>query len=299
MIILDDTVWSTCSDFGAQLSKPNGEEKDLLDNILHRQKLEHIFCNDFICCGQYWTDLHNLLQHCEECHTTTQNDSIALDNEEDGYFMDDDKELPTSQDEDEEDEEEILTPLSPIVSAVDPLFLPQHITNNDLTALENSKQSASMMRPYETQEEYGYEKIKEWMHQAQLMPGIEEEDEEQDDTHRPYRCLVFGCDKAYKNANGLKYHKAHGHCHDKMNENLEEMAQKPYMCSLLVRGKGRFSCGKRYKNLNGLKYHIQHGHFKHRRLSSSSSSSSSSASSSSPPQLYNNIPLPPRLSSNQ
>ncbi|KAF9326933.1 Transcriptional regulator of ribosomal biogenesis proteins [Podila minutissima] len=29
---------------------------------------------------------------------------------------------------------------------------------------------------------------------------------------KPYRCTVLGCDKSYKNPNGLKYHSLHGHC---------------------------------------------------------------------------------------
>lgn len=34
--------------------------------------------------------------------------------------------------------------------------------------------------------------------------------------HRPYKCPAPGCDKAYKQMNGLKYHRLHGHC----NQNL-------------------------------------------------------------------------------
>ncbi|KAJ2827274.1 Transcriptional regulator of ribosomal biogenesis proteins, partial [Coemansia erecta] len=67
---------------------------------------------------------------------------------------------------------------------------------------------------------------------------------------KPYRCPVSGCDKAYKNPNGLKYHNLHGHC------NLAEdalSASKPYKCRVP-------ECYKAYKNLNGLKYHVQHAH---------------------------------------
>ncbi|KAI9493617.1 hypothetical protein BDB00DRAFT_938946 [Zychaea mexicana] len=74
-----------------------------------------------------------------------------------------------------------------------------------------------------------------------------------DDNERPYKCQVDGCDKAYKNANGLKYHKAHGHCHEKQQDESELIAKKPYRCSIGI-------CNKRYKNLNGLKYHIEHTH---------------------------------------
>lgn len=87
---------------------------------------------------------------------------------------------------------------------------------------------------------------------------------------KPYKCPVPGCDKAYKNQNGLKYHKLHGHCtasvmlqdtsspvafsndavvaSPKGNPVVEN---KPYKCEL---------CNKRYKNLNGLKYHKAHSH---------------------------------------
>ncbi|KAF9116174.1 hypothetical protein BGX27_004514 [Mortierella sp. AM989] len=69
---------------------------------------------------------------------------------------------------------------------------------------------------------------------------------------KPYRCTVSGCDKAYKNPNGLKYHNQHGHC--SLGASDEDRANiKPYRCTFL-------DCGKCYKNLNGLKYHIEHSH---------------------------------------
>ncbi|KAG4305338.1 hypothetical protein PORY_001508 [Pneumocystis oryctolagi] len=87
---------------------------------------------------------------------------------------------------------------------------------------------------------------------------------------KPYKCPVPGCDKAYKNQNGLKYHKLHGHCTSSVvlqdtavpvafsNEGMvvsprgnPVVENKPYKCEL---------CNKRYKNLNGLKYHKAHSH---------------------------------------
>ncbi|KAF9923726.1 Transcriptional regulator of ribosomal biogenesis protein, partial [Modicella reniformis] len=70
---------------------------------------------------------------------------------------------------------------------------------------------------------------------------------------KPYRCQVSGCDKAYKNPNGLKYHNQHGHCSTAGLADSEGPESKPYVCSFM-------ECGKRYKNLNGLKYHIEHSH---------------------------------------
>ncbi|KAF9929574.1 hypothetical protein FBU30_001469 [Linnemannia zychae] len=70
---------------------------------------------------------------------------------------------------------------------------------------------------------------------------------------KPYRCSVLGCDKAYKNPNGLKYHNLHGHCSTGGMCETDSPESKPYVCTFL-------ECGKRYKNLNGLKYHIEHSH---------------------------------------
>ncbi|KAF9184299.1 hypothetical protein BGZ51_003413 [Haplosporangium sp. Z 767] len=70
---------------------------------------------------------------------------------------------------------------------------------------------------------------------------------------KPYRCTVNGCDKAYKNANGLKYHNQHGHCSLPGSNDDDKSNAKPYRCTFL-------DCGKCYKNLNGLKYHIEHSH---------------------------------------
>lgn len=88
------------------------------------------------------------------------------------------------------------------------------------------------------------------------------------DEPKPFRCPVIGCEKAYKNQNGLKYHKTHGHNNQRLHDNADGTfsivnpetstpypgtlgmeKEKPYKCDV---------CGKRYKNLNGLKYHKSH-----------------------------------------
>ncbi|KAL8797872.1 MAG: hypothetical protein Q9195_000224 [Heterodermia aff. obscurata] len=85
---------------------------------------------------------------------------------------------------------------------------------------------------------------------------------------KPFHCPVIGCEKAYKNQNGLKYHKMHGHNSQRLADNkdgtysivdpdtlcpypgtLGMEKHKPFRCDV---------CGKRYKNLNGLKYHKSH-----------------------------------------
>jgi transcription factor SFP1 len=66
---------------------------------------------------------------------------------------------------------------------------------------------------------------------------------------KPFKCPVPGCDKAYKQQNGLKYHRLHGHCNNRAREGSqtdgddgrETLEEKPYGCYV---GAG---CGKRYK----------------------------------------------------
>jgi len=64
---------------------------------------------------------------------------------------------------------------------------------------------------------------------------------------RKFPCTFEGCDKTYKNGNGLRYHMIHGHWDD------EPSANKPHKCPFV-------ECKKRYKNANGLRYHLRHAH---------------------------------------
>ncbi|KAM7224344.1 hypothetical protein V8F06_000125 [Rhypophila decipiens] len=90
----------------------------------------------------------------------------------------------------------------------------------------------------------------------------------QTDEPKPFRCPVIGCEKAYKNQNGLKYHKTHGHSTQQLHENgdgtfsiVNPETSTPYPGTLGMEKEKPFKCdvcGKRYKNLNGLKYHKQH-----------------------------------------
>ncbi|KAF2758613.1 hypothetical protein EJ05DRAFT_358977 [Pseudovirgaria hyperparasitica] len=95
------------------------------------------------------------------------------------------------------------------------------------------------------------------------MQGLQQQEEV-----KPFRCPVIGCEKAYKNQNGLKYHKTHGHQNQKLKENdngtfsiVDPVTSVPYPGSMGMEKEKPYRCdycGKRYKNLNGLKYHRQH-----------------------------------------
>ena len=75
-------------------------------------------------------------------------------------------------------------------------------------------------------------------------------------------------DKSYRNANGLKYHKTHGHQNQRLQENgdgtfsiLDPDNNQPYPGTIGMEKEKPYKCDvchKRYKNLNGLKYHKTH-----------------------------------------
>ncbi|KAJ9085414.1 hypothetical protein DSO57_1014243 [Entomophthora muscae] len=67
-----------------------------------------------------------------------------------------------------------------------------------------------------------------------------------------YVCPNEGCNKKYKNPNGLKYHAAQGRCQIYM---VDYDKDKPHRCTYP-------NCFHSYKNNNGLKYHLEHAHNK-------------------------------------
>lgn len=56
---------------------------------------------------------------------------------------------------------------------------------------------------------------------------------------KPFRCGVVGCDKSYKQQNGLKYHRLQGHCSNE-GKGMDTKIAKPYVCHSSL-------CAKRYK----------------------------------------------------
>ncbi|KAF9955279.1 hypothetical protein BGZ70_010290 [Mortierella alpina] len=305
------------------------------DNV-HAREFETAFCRDFHCCGLRLVDLHDLLQHYEECHVRFEEE------EEDDDFADNDAELFDEDGWSDSDS----APSSPgSRSSIDMDLDPTTARNSTTFALDAfaasfggpSKRKAvvSLADIYSEDDSDVGGDIKKTLARSKmngssaaaydvLVPSAKRQATEssssgdgslvnQQDallnsamlTHpptrigplssrhaldtsaspyvaaavdlmrqrdevfslmeditrtgnanagdKPYRCTVLGCDKAYKNPNGLKYHNLHGHCSSGGMSETDSPETKPYVCTFL-------ECGKRYKNLNGLKYHIEHSH---------------------------------------
>lgn len=67
------------STYDFQLCVPQNDIKDSFES----KDLEASFCRDFACCGLVLDDLHDLLQHYEECHVRLEDDESSLFDEED------------------------------------------------------------------------------------------------------------------------------------------------------------------------------------------------------------------------
>lgn len=71
---------------------------------------------------------------------------------------------------------------------------------------------------------------------------------------KPFRCPKPGCNKSYKQQNGLKYHLSHGQCNfaprdpevEKLSEAERDKRLRPFVCKVGA------ECNRRYKNMNGL-----------------------------------------------
>ncbi|KAJ2548654.1 Transcriptional regulator of ribosomal biogenesis proteins, partial [Coemansia sp. RSA 1933] len=56
------------------------------DDFYYPRDLEESFCRDFSCCGLILNDLHDLLQHYEECHVRFEDDEAQQDLGDDCFF---------------------------------------------------------------------------------------------------------------------------------------------------------------------------------------------------------------------
>ncbi|KAI8376209.1 uncharacterized protein BYT42DRAFT_534437 [Radiomyces spectabilis] len=237
-----------------QLCQPQNDIK----NAFESRELEATFCRDFACCGLVLDDLHDLLQHYEECHVRLEDDDGSLYDESEYWTPSSStassvKEISTLKKKAAaylSDLYNSSAPASPTGLATPSSYVSGPLSTSPSHALELLTQSAvkklalatgDLPTPILTDEDF--------LAQAGALLASANANAAAD---KPYKCPVPGCDKAYKNPNGLKYHNQHGHCNLVTDEN-ENMASKPYQCTI-------GDCGKRYKNLNGLKYHIEHSH---------------------------------------
>ncbi|KAL1917916.1 uncharacterized protein VTP21DRAFT_3750 [Calcarisporiella thermophila] len=219
------------------LSPLNFEEHSVPADSFNPHDLEAAFFQDsFWCCGKPLSDLHDLLLHHEDYHAH-------------------EFELDFTEDEPGQD-----------LKRKRSLFEQQFSFAAKRLALADKDEAAEIEEKVHPEGDEGDDRQIPWelaVMASQLVASLREaplseveealfqREELGDDADRPFKCPVPGCDKAYKNHNGLKYHHQRGNCN--LNASGMEDVNRPYRCSVS-------QCGKRYKNLNGLKYHIEKCH---------------------------------------
>ncbi|KAJ2958084.1 hypothetical protein NQZ79_g6327 [Umbelopsis isabellina] len=257
-----------CNDLNLDLQPSVSVRDEGLDSF-HSQDLETAFCRNFSCCGLVLRDLHDLLQHYEECHVRLEDDDSTLYSD---TWSNSDSSAPNSPQ---------IASRSLSVDAIKKRDAEDMLSDDDLAAFDtsvlrnNSPEIGASQHTIDLFDEQSpSKKLKLSLAATTTTPpptfsdvpvaALSDEDflaqanalfasaANQANVDKPYKCPVQGCDKAYKNPNGLKYHNQHGHCNVVTEEN-EQLSSKPYQCTI-------GDCGKRYKNLNGLKYHIEHSH---------------------------------------
>lgn len=204
---------------------------------LYLPNLEADYCKDYSCCGQLLPTLHDLLRHYEEAHISA---------------------LPPL-----EPNVHFRRNMNSIHNVMETVSTTDVFLNNQPQAFQTLP--PAVLQPEPTVAPQLAQRRKDDMYiddPARHLYVAENEE------YKPYKCPVIGCEKTYKNQNGLKYHRLHGHQNQKLKENDDGTfsiidpelntpyldgagmeKDKPYRCEV---------CGKRYKNLNGLKYHRGH-----------------------------------------
>lgn len=253
-------------------------------------KLEADYCKDYSCCDQLLPTLHDLLRHYEEAHISssppTDTNAHLLNSHHNRNNMNNIHnvmETVSTNDVFLNNHGQAAT----IQGSAQPghFNIPQHSINqtnvnqtilptSTMTGADPSVQVASLItNPQNLQHDRGVGRTGNTQQMGEEDSMYIDDPARhlyvmENEEYKPFKCPVIGCEKTYKNQNGLKYHRLHGHQNQTLKENEDGTISiidpesntpfldgagmekdKPYRCEV---------CGKRYKNLNGLKYHRGH-----------------------------------------
>jgi len=272
-----------------------------LDQPAYFPSIEANFCRDYSCCGKMLPTLHDLLRHYEEQHISpsppeeppvmrrVQNIETVSTND---VFLPFD--APDQQQPDLALPDMDLDSLDLGLDDGPPAFAPP-----SFQPLSQNMLAQGVNKPADINPGFGQPQnnginpgMAGGMGQNILNPGLNpmgsglltpllgDDDEPTIDDparqlymlerteNKPFKCPVIGCEKTYKNQNGLKYHRQHGHQNQTLHQNddgtisiIDPLSNTPYPDGMGMEKDKPYRCeicGKRYKNLNGLKYHRAH-----------------------------------------
>lgn len=245
------------SPYGYGISPPigSGFNTQHRDSFVHRQELENAFYRDLMCCNQRMRDLHQLLRHFEEYHYPEVAQRMQEEEKEHQQQQQEKEQQPKQNEGGGEQMEQDHQGVTMLTEAAP---LPKDtITTTTTTPIPDTRQHIII--------EHSVVDDTIASHLADPLTDFEPPPQDffvfptssipstptaniYEDPEKPYKCPVPGCYKSYKNPNGLKYHKEHGHVNG-----ADDESTKPFRCTIGM-------CRKRYKQMSGLRYHITHSH---------------------------------------
>jgi hypothetical protein len=116
-----------------------------LDSFDQKQELEKEFCRDFSCCGLSLGNLHQLLEHYEEYHLSRGGSGSEDDERDHHHQIENNKTINFMM---EEDISLLQQPMHLALLAA--TTTKEHLTNSDLTMLENAQKYASRSAAVQT-----------------------------------------------------------------------------------------------------------------------------------------------------
>ncbi|CAI5758607.1 unnamed protein product [Candida verbasci] len=259
--------------------------------------LEADYCKDYNCCGELLPTLHDLLRHYEEAHISA---SPPIEQQQHHH----NQQQQILQQNRQRNNYNNLHNVMETVSTTDVFLNNNH---NNLHSHQHNQTIQPNITHQNHQNNYDYQNHQQQQHQqhhhqqqqhshnshpqhpnltskSPITPDNDTPMQDEDEIYiddparhlyvmeneeiKPFKCPVIGCDKTYKNQNGLKYHRAHGHQGQNLRENpdgtysiIDPDSNSPYLDNSILEKDKPYRCevcGKRYKNLNGLKYHRGH-----------------------------------------
>ncbi|KZV83699.1 hypothetical protein EXIGLDRAFT_701137 [Exidia glandulosa HHB12029] len=261
--------------FKPMLGSSIGDEHDALIKTLSGANvnlLSEDMCRNYTCCGLALNDLHALVEHFEEAHVVVVDPNAcgpAAAFSAGGFALPDDMELdeptpsPTSSFSAFDNTSVLVRRSSSAFGA--PAFSP-YPPREALRRMQSYSTDPAECAPPEllfspsatpspapSRDASPEPHITTIRRPSSLSGASDSAAEASSDMPssrpKPFRCPKPGCNKSYKQANGLKYHVTHGQCNFAPKDpNSDDL--KPYSC--------QGGCNKRFKNMSGLRYHYQH-----------------------------------------
>lgn len=248
-----------------QFCVPQNDIKDAFES----KDLEASFCRDFACCGLVLNDLHDLLQHYEECHVRLEDDENSLFDDEEvnnswspslsfsSLSSIDADSMPSSPTMDDCEPNSAIDSLKKRAAAYLSDLYNATSTSSSSSSVSSCSSFSTPASPLSVMEDEIAEEIP-----AKKSSGKKRSYSQYTGSTTP-SALDLLTQSAVK-----KLALASGDIPTPMMSDEDFLAQagallasannnanadKPYKCPVA-------SCDKAYKNPNGLKYHNQHGH---------------------------------------